>query len=150
MQELGFNYRITDFQCALGLSQLKKLDKFIQRRREIVKIYNQELSKIDEIILPKEKPYVKSSWHIYYIRLKDASKRKRVFEKLRKKGIGVQVHYIPIHLQPYYRENLGYKEGDYPKAENYYKSTITLPLFVNLNEKQIKYIINKVKETING
>jgi len=150
MQELGFNYRITDFQCALGLSQLKKLNKFIQRRREIVEIYNKELSKIDEIILPKEKPYVKSSWHIYYIRLKNSQRRKEVFERLRKKGIGVQVHYIPVHLQPYYRNNFGYKEGDYPKAENYYNSTITLPLFVKLNKKQINYILNKIKEAING
>jgi len=150
MQELGFNYRLTDFQCGLGLSQLKKLDKFIQRRREIVEIYNKELSKIDEIILPKERPYVKSSWHIYYIRLKNFQKRKKVFERLRKKGIGVQVHYIPVHLQPYYRNNFGYKEGDYPKAENYYNSTITLPLFVKLNKKQINYILNKIKEAING
>jgi len=79
MQELGFNYRLTDFQCGLGLSQLKKLDKFIQRRREIVEIYNKELSKIDEIILPKERPYVKSSWHIYYIRLKNFQKKKKSF-----------------------------------------------------------------------
>jgi len=150
MQELGFNYRLTDFQCGLGLIQLKKLDKFIQRRREIVEIYNKELSKIDEIILPKERPYVKSSWHIYYIRLKNFQKRKKVFERLRKKGIGVQVHYIPVHLQPYYRNNFGYKEGDYPKAENYYNSTITLPLFVKLNKKQINYILNKIKEAING
>ena len=150
MQELGFNYRLTDFQCALGLSQLKKLNKFIQRRREIVEIYNKELSKIDEIILPEEKPYVKSSWHIYYIRLKNSQRRKEVFERLRKKGIGVQVHYIPVHLQPYYRNNFGYKEGDYPKAENYYNSTITLPLFVKLNKKQINYILNKIKEAING
>jgi dTDP-4-amino-4,6-dideoxygalactose transaminase len=150
MQELGFNYRITDFQCALGLSQLKKLDKFIKRRRDIVEIYNKELSKIDEIILPLEKPYVKSSWHIYCIRLKNAQKRKKIFERVRKQRIGVQVHYIPVHLQPYYRSNFTYKEDDFPKAEDYYRSTITIPLFVNLNEKQIKYIVNKIKEAMNG
>ena len=148
MQELGFNYRITDFQCALGLSQLKKLNKFIQRRREIVEIYNKELSKIDEITLPKERPYVKSSWHIYYIRLKNSQRRKEVFERLRKKGLGVQVHYIPVHLQPYYRNNFGYKEGDYPKAENYYSSTITLSLYANLKKKAVSSILNKVKHTI--
>jgi len=148
MQELGFNYRITDFQCALGLSQLKKLDKFIQRRREIVEIYNKELSKIEEIILPKERPYVKSSWHIYYIRLKNFQRRKEVFERLRKKGIGVQVHYIPVHLQPYYRNNFGYKEGDYPKAENYYSSSITIPIYYSLEEYKIKYVIRSIKEVI--
>ena len=149
MQELGFNYRITDFQCALGLSQLKKLNKFIQRRREIVEIYNKELSKIEEIILPKERPYVKSSWHIYYIRLKNFQRRKEVFERLRKKGIGVQVHYIPVHFQPYYRDNFNYKEGDFPKAENYYKSAITIPLFLNLGKNEIEYIIEKIKDAIN-
>ena len=148
MQELGFNYRITDFQCALGLSQLKKIDRFIQRRREIVKIYSKKLSKIDGIILPTEKPYVKSSWHIYYIRLKNSQRRKEVFEKLRKQGLGVQVHYIPIHLQPYYKENFGYKEGDYPKAENYYKSVITIPLYASLNKQQIRYIINEIMKIV--
>jgi len=149
MQELGFNYRITDFQCALGLSQLKKIDKFIERRREIVEFYNEQLKDLEEIILPIEKPYIKSSWHIYYIRLKDSTKRRAVFEKLRESGIGVQVHYIPIHLQPYYRKIFKYKKGDYPVAENYYETTITLPLFVGLTIKQLKYITYKVKEIIN-
>ena len=149
MQCLGFNYRITDFQCALGLSQLKKLDKFIQHRREIADIYNKELSKIEGIILPTEKPYVKSSWHIYCIRVKDTIKRKKIFSFLREQGIGVQVHYIPVHLQPYYRTNFNYKEGDFPKAENYYKSAITIPLFFNLGKTEIEYIIEKIKDAIN-
>jgi len=145
MHELGFNYRMTDFQCALGISQLKKLEKYIERRRELVSIYNKELSKIDKIILPVEKPYVKSSWHIYYIRLKDASKRRLIFEELQKSNIGVQIHYIPVYLQPYYQKNFGYKIGDCPKAEEYYKSTITLPLFPKMTDKDIKYVIEILK-----
>lgn len=148
MQELGFNYRMTDFQCALGISQLKKIDKFIERRREIVSIYNKELSGIDEIILPVEKPYVKSSWHIYYIRLKDFQRRKKLFEKLRKYNIGVQVHYTPVHLQPYYRKNFGYKVGDYPKAEEYYKSTITLPLYPKMTNNEIQYVVDILKKEL--
>ena len=142
MQKLGFNYRITDLQCALGINQLKKLEKYIERRRELVSIYNKELFKIDKIILPVEKPYVKSSWHIYYIRLKDASKRRLIFEELQKSNIGVQVHYIPVYLQPYYQKNFGHKVGDYPKAEDYYQSTITLPLYPKMMNSEIQYIIN--------
>ncbi|MBM3702112.1 MAG: UDP-4-amino-4,6-dideoxy-N-acetyl-beta-L-altrosamine transaminase [Actinobacteria bacterium] len=146
MQELGFNYRMTDFQCALGISQLKKLEKFLNRRREIVNIYNKKLAEIDKIILPVEKPYVKSSWHIYYIRLKDSRRRKIIFVKLRKNNVGVQVHYIPIHLQPYYKKNFGYKVGDYPKAEEYYKSTITLPLFPKMIDSEIRCVVNIIKK----
>ena len=145
MQELGFNYRMTDFQCALGISQLKKLEKYIERRRELVSIYNKELSKIDKIILPVEKSYVKSSWHIYYIRLKDASKRRLIFEELQKSNIGVQVHYIPVYLQPYYQKNFDYHMGNCPKAEEYYKSTITLPLYPKMTDKDIKYVIEILK-----
>ncbi len=148
MQELGFNYRLTDFQCALGISQLRKLEKFLSRRREIVNIYNKELSKVGEVILPVEKPYIKSSWHIYYIRLKDSQGRKNLFEKLRKYNIGVQVHYIPVHLQPYYRENFGYKVGDYPKAEEYYKPTITLPLYPKMMDSEIQYVIDTFKKEL--
>ncbi|MCM8832211.1 MAG: UDP-4-amino-4,6-dideoxy-N-acetyl-beta-L-altrosamine transaminase [Candidatus Omnitrophica bacterium] len=146
MQELGFNYRITDFQCALGISQLKKLDKFIKRRREIVQIYNKELSKIEEVILPLERPYVKSSWHIYYIRLRKPEKREFVFKQLQKKGIGVQVHYIPVYCQPYYKNKLGLQK--YPKAGNYYNSTITIPLYYGLKKDEINYIIESLKETL--
>lgn len=148
MQELGFNYRLTDFQCALGISQLRKLEKFLSRRREIVNIYNKELSKVSEVILPVEKPYIKSSWHIYYIRLKDSQRRKNLFEKLRKYNVGVQVHYIPVHLQPYYRKNFGYKVGDYPKAEEYYKSTITLPLYPEMMYSEIQYVIDTCKKEL--
>jgi len=129
MQELGFNYRLTDLQCALGISQINKLEIFLKKRRNLVSIYNKELSKIKNIVLPVEKDYVKSAWHIYYIRLK----------------MGVQVHYIPVYLQPYYRENFGYSKGDYPRADNYYRSTITVPLYFEMTENDIQYVIDILK-----
>jgi len=144
-QYLGFNYRITDIQCSLGLSQLKKLDGFLEKRRKLVDTYNEALCDINAIILPKEKPYVKSAWHLYYIRLRSASKRKALFEQLLKSGIGAQVHYIPVHLQPYYRKNFSYKPGDFPQAEHYYESTITLPLYPQMTKSDIQYVIKVLK-----
>ncbi len=129
MQCLGFNYRITDMQCALGISQLRKLDKFLKIRREIAEFYNEQFSTIEDIILPSERGYVKSARHIYYIMLKEAARRRNVFDRLIKSGIGVQVHYIPVYLHPYYREKCNeYKPGICPRAEDYYCRAITLPL----------------------
>ena len=145
MQYLGFNYRITDFQCALGISQLRKLGNFLKKRREIVNLYTLKLSKIKEIILPVEKHCVISSWHIYCVKLRDFRKRKPVFDKLRRFNIGAQVHYIPVHLQPYYRKKLGFKEGDYPKAEDYYKRALTIPLYPTMKPTEVKYVIATLK-----
>lgn len=147
MQELGFNYRITDFQCALGISQLKKLNKFLRRRREIVNIYNQNLSQIDDIIPPTERPYVKSSWHLYCIRLKDFRKRKVIFEELQKSGIGVQVHYIPVYHHPYYRR-LSHKRDFCPNAEKNYRQAISVPLFYKMSDSDIKKVIMCLKKAV--
>ncbi|MBU2540204.1 UDP-4-amino-4,6-dideoxy-N-acetyl-beta-L-altrosamine transaminase [Patescibacteria group bacterium] len=144
----GYNYRITDFQCALGLSQLKKINRFIKRRREIVVIYNRAFKNIKEIITPTEKDYVKSSWHIYPIQLRWIDKRK-TFDALQKQGIGVQVHYMPLHLHPFYQKKFRYKNGDFPVAEKYYGKEITLPLFPSLAEKDIKKVIKEIKKIIN-
>ena len=152
MQLLGYNYRITDFQCALGISQMKKIDKFIKRRREIVKEYNKEFSKIDEIITPFEKKDVKTAYHLYMIQLnldKLKTGRKEIFDALRAENIGVHVHYIPLHLQPYYQEVFGYKKGDFPIAEKYYNQALTLPLFPKMSEKEVNDVINAVKKVIN-
>ena len=108
MQALGFNYRITDIQCALGLSQINKLDCFVKRRREIAKFYKKEFNGIQKISYLNEKKYVMSSWHIFPIRVK--KNRDKIFNRLRSKGIGVNVHYIPIYCHPYYKR-LGYKKG---------------------------------------
>lgn len=149
----AFNYRLTDIQCALGLSQLKKLDRFISRRRKIVAEYNKAFRNLKEIITPVERDYVKSAWHIYVIQLcleKLKADRKKIFEDLRKENLGVQVHYMPIHLHQFYRKRYGCKIGDFPKAENYYQRAITLPLFPKMTDQDIKYVIKTVKKIINS
>jgi len=153
MQELGYNYRLTDFQCALGLSQLKKIDKFIQRRREIVKKYNYEFKDISEIKIPQINLIDSNpAWHIYMIQLNlERLKvgRREIFKALRAENIGVNVHYIPVHLQPYYQKKFGYRRGDFPKAENYYSRAITLPVFPEMSDKDIDDVIAAVKKVIN-
>ena len=144
MHELGFNYRITDIQCALGVSQLKRLDNFINKRRKTVRIYNSYLSKLQAVDLPVEKPYVQSSWHIYCIRLKDQAKRLYLFNKLKELNIGVQIHYIPVYYHPFYKKNFGYKKGICPQAEDYYSKTVTIPLYPKMTQEQTDYIIKAV------
>jgi len=145
---LGFNYRITDFQSALGISQLKKLDSFLEKRKHAVCVYAKGLSGEQGIRVPIERSYVESSWHLYYVRFKNINKRKEIFKKLRKCGIGAQVHYMPVYLQPYYRENFGYAEGNCPRAEEYYKTTITLPLYSQITDSDIKYVVSILKAGI--
>jgi UDP-4-amino-4,6-dideoxy-N-acetyl-beta-L-altrosamine transaminase len=153
MQELGYNYRLTDFQCFLGLSQLKKIDKIIQRRREIVQKYNYEFKDIPEIKIPQINPVGSNpAWHIYMIQLnleKLKVSRRKIFEALRAENIGVNVHYIPVHLQPYYQNRFGYNLGDFPKAENYYSRAITLPIFPKMSDKDINDVIEAGKKVIN-
>ena len=153
MQELGYNYRLTDFQCALGLSQLKKIDRIIQRRREIVKKYNFEFKDIPEIKIPQINPSDSNpAWHIYMVQLnlgKLKVGRREIFEALRAENIGVNVHYIPVHLQPYYQNKYGYQPGDFPVAENYYSRAITLPVFPKMTDKDVDDVIKAVKKVIN-
>ena len=149
--DLGYNYRLTDLQCALGISQMNKIDSFINRRREIVKKYNEEFKNLKEIITPYEAEYSNSGWHIYVIRLKlDALTvgRKEIFEALQKENIGVNVHYMPVYLHPYYQK-LGYKQGMCKEAEKAYESMITLPLFPSMEDKDVYDVINAVNKIIN-
>lgn len=151
IEKPGYNYRLTDIQCALGLSQLKKIRKFIKERRKIVAKYNKKFNGIKEIMLPRERSYVKSAWHIYPIQLnleKLRVSRKKIFEEMRKEGLGVQVHYIPLHLQPFYKKNFGYKKGDFPIAERYYERAITLPLFPRMTSEEVNRVIQVVKKVI--
>jgi UDP-4-amino-4,6-dideoxy-N-acetyl-beta-L-altrosamine transaminase len=140
--ELGFNYRMTDMQAALGLSQLKRLDEFIDKRNALAKVYNQEFR--DSVITPLL-PHndTISAYHLYVILLpeKNAIKHKNTVVTLREAGICAHVHYIPIHLQPYYT-NLGFNKGDFPIAEQYYQRAITLPLFPLLTSREQQYIID--------
>lgn len=151
MQALGYNYRITDIQCALGISQLRKLDGFIARRRRLAEKYNQAFSKSPHLIVPYQEPDRQSAWHLYMLCLrldKMAKTRRQAFEELRAAGIGVHVHYIPLHLQPYYREKFDYKRGDFKEAEAFYDSALTIPLFPGLKDEECEWIISNVLKTV--
>lgn len=144
--ELGYNYRITDIQCALGVSQMDKLPVFLQRRKEIAKKYNQAFAQCNDIETPFQKSGCESAWHLYVIRIKNG-KRKEVFDFLRAAGIGVNVHYIPVYRFPFYKKN-GYAQVRCPNAEKYYEECISLPIFPALKEDEQEYVIQKVLEAI--
>ena len=138
---LGFNYRITDIQAALGLSQLSRLDDWIARRRQIAARYDLALSDI-----PIKTPYnFSESFSAYHLYVVQVANRRAAFEKLRADGIGVNVHYMPVHLQPYYR-NLGFKAGDFPAAEAYYEKAMSIPIFASLSDLQQETVIGRLQE----
>lgn len=150
MRELGFNYRITDMQCALGLSQLKKLEGFIERRIEIVKRYEEAFQ--DTIVKPLYTYNGKSSYHLFVVQV-DFSKltisKEDLFNKLRERNIGIQLHYIPINKQPYYR-SLGYGDESTPVMDRYYDECFSLPMFPKLSDKEQEYTIKTLFEVLNG
>lgn len=151
MQSLGFNYRMTDIQAALGYSQLQKLDFFKKRRREVVTMYNKAFSGMKYLKTPTEPENVSSCFHLYatqidYVAL--GKTRSQVMAELREKGIGTQVHYIPVPTQPFYKENYGYKDGDYPVAERYYEQELSLPLYPGLSDDDVNMVVEAVKEVI--
>lgn len=151
MQSLGFNYRMTDMQAALGCSQLAKLDWFKKRRREVVAVYNNAFAGMKYLKTPIEPKDVSSCFHLYAVQLDFSAlgkSRVRVMQELRNKEIGTQVHYIPVHTQPFYKETYGYKEGDYPNAEKYYEQELSLPLYPGLSDEDVNSVIKAVKEVI--
>ena len=146
--ELGFNYRMTDIQAALGASQMQRLDEFVKRRRFLAERYNQLLQDLP-LVLPWQHPDTESSWHLYVIRLKldkISKTHRQVFEELRQAKIGVNVHYIPVHTQPYYKQ-LGFKWGDFPQAEQYYREAISIPIYYGLTEENQETVVAKLKYT---
>lgn len=146
--ELGFNYRMCDIQAALGLSQLRRLDDFLDRRRALAARYQRLLADLP-LQLPVAQAQAESAWHLYVVRLHPGleARHRRVFEALREAGIGVNLHYIPIHLQPYYRE-LGFAEGDFPEAERYYRQAITLPLYPDLTDPQQDHVVDTLRQVL--
>jgi len=152
MIELGYNYRITDIQCALGISQLKKLPDSLKRRREIASQYDQIFMNEDSVQPLYKKNEIEHAYHLYVVRLNPdyCDKRDRVFQQIRNWGIGVNVHYLPVHLHPWYKKEFGYSSGDCPIAENSYRNIITLPMWPGLShydvEKIAKIILRAIKK----
>jgi perosamine synthetase len=148
---LGFNYRLTDIACALGIQQLKKLEANLSRRRKIADRYTAAFGEISELIAPAVRPDVNPAWHLYPIRLdgvKLKADRGQVFRALRAENIGVNVHYIPVHRHPYYSERFGYRGGEYPVAEDAYERLISLPMFHGMSDQDVEDVIRAVDKVI--
>lgn len=143
--ELGFNYRMTDIQAALGVSQLERLEAFIARRRGLVERYRDLLADLP-VGLIGDQAQAESAWHLFPIRV-DEARRDRVFAGMRAAGIGVNLHYIPVHLQPYYQA-LGFQRGDFPEAERYYAQAMSLPLYADLSEAQQDRVVRTLAELL--
>jgi perosamine synthetase len=147
MQSLGFNYRLTDIQSALGLSQLAKLCRFLERRAELARRYSEAFADVAGIQLPVVPGDRVSAWHLYVVRVREPALRDHLFDALRARGIGVQVHYLPVYLHPYYR-SLGYVAGICPAAERFAASCLSLPLFPGLSASDLDYVIETVRRTV--
>ena len=163
MHSLGFNYRMSDINCALGLSQLKKLDAFVTRRREIAGLYEKGLAGIRHLILPvtdlKPSASIPSSvaathaFHLYPVQIDFTAlgkTRTQVMVELRDKGVGTQVHYIPVCLQPYYREHLGLSCGQFPAAEHFFAQELSIPMFPAMTDDQVNHVIASVKSVLSA
>jgi len=154
MQELGWNYRITDLQCALGLSQLGRLGRFIARRREIVAAYNTAFAGLEGIVTPglrDERDAATTSWHLYTVQMDFASlgcTRTQAMAELRAAGVGTQVLYIPVYLQPWYRRTYGYAPGKCPVAEAFYSRALSLPLFPGMTDDDVASVIAAVDSLV--
>lgn len=154
MHSLGYNYRITDLQCALGRSQLKKLPAFIERRREIVARYNAAFADLPWMQTPHishSGDATHISWHLYSVQIDFTAlgrSRSKVMQQLRKAGVGTQVLYIPVHLQPFYRKNYNYSDGKCPNAEAYYEKALSLPLFPGMSNSDVDIVIRSVQQLV--
>ncbi len=146
MHAIGFNYRMTDVQAALGTSQLRKLDRFLRRRRAIAGRYDATLANIPELGLPGRRTGTEPAWHLYVVRVAEKERRRAFFEGLRAEGLGVQVHYLPVYRHPFY-EDLGYRAGLCPVAEDFYARAISLPIFPAMTDADVDRVIDTVHRT---
>lgn len=150
MHDLGFNYRITDVQCALGISQLRKLDRFVAARTEIAGVYSERLAGLGSVIRPAAAtPPARHAYHLYTIRV-PAAARRRVFDALRDAGIGANVHYLPIYRHPWYRKTYGYEPGLCPNAEAYYAQTISIPIFPGMTPADVERVARCLERALAG
>lgn len=148
---LGFNYRISDINCALGIEQLKRIDEIIKKRETVAKLYNKRLNEIEELIIPHFEKNKRISWFVYVIRLNDShshEERNLTLNRLRERGIQCSNYFTPIHLQPFYQKMFGFKRGDFPVTEKVSERTIALPFYNNLRDEQIDYICENLKQII--
>lgn len=153
MQELGYNYRITDIQCSLGTSQMKKLDSFIERRCEIAALYSSLFNGYPHIRTPFVSETARCAWHLYPVRIDFESiglERAALFAMMDDAGVRLQVHYIPVHLQPYYRKRFGTGPGDFPAAESFYATEVSLPIYPGLTDDEVKSVASLLKTTIDA
>ena len=147
--ELGFNYRMNDIQAALGLNQIQRLDKYIERRNKIAKVYDEELKNLP-IITPWQNTDAYSSYHLYPIRIKNYKDKKtqiKIYHELIKNKIGANQHYSPVHRHPYY-ENLGFKKNDFPESEKFHREVLSIPIYASLTNEKQKYVIEVLKKVI--
>lgn len=147
-ERLGYNYRLSDINCVLGIAQLERLDEILRKRERVAQMYNERLRKVQSVHIPYVAPHVKISWFVYVIRLSEKhtqTDRDRVIEGLRGRGIQCGKYFSPIHLQPFYRELFGYKPGDFPVTESVAARTIALPFYNDLTEDQIDYVVTALK-----
>lgn len=150
-ERLGFNYRMSDINCSLGIAQLERIEEMIHKREKVTRHYNERLEDCDDVVCPHFEDNKRISWFVYVIRLRDSydrRKRDTILYKLREKGIGCSNYFTPIHLQPFYRKWFGFKEGDFPITEKVSKRTIALPFYNNLKEEQINYVCDNLKEIL--
>ena len=151
MIELGYNYRLTDLQCALGMSQLRRLPEWIARRRAIAGHYDEAFSRLPLVKPLGTSPAVSHAYHLYVVRLdleRLSAAREQIFVALRQKGVGVNVHYIPVHLHPFYQTRFGTRLGSYPVAEAAYQQIVTLPIFPRMSDTDVEYVVKTVHEVV--
>lgn len=151
VRDLGYNYRLSDVHCALGLSQLKKIEFFLQRRREIAAAYDKAFKDMEGVCPLAQKSSVASSYHLYVVLIdfdRIGKGRPEVIHELRRRGVGSQVHYIPIHLHPYYRERFGHQPGDFPHAERFYAQALSLPLYPKMSDMDVQRVIEAVSDVV--
>jgi len=148
-ERLGYNFRMDELSASLGCSQMERIEEILDKRAKVARMYGEKLVEVEEVEVPYIAPYVsRMSWFVYVVRLKNGINRDQVMQYLNREGVQCKPYFTPIHLQPFYREMFGYKEGDFPITEDVAGRTIALPFFNNLKEEQIDYVVEKLKEGI--
>lgn len=147
IEECGWKYNMNDIQAAMGIHQIKKLDGFCNLRRKYAHIYTEELRRINGIIVPYEKPHINHVYHLYPLLLENYD-RSRFIDEMNEKGIGCSVHFIPLHLHPFYKNSFGFKKGDFPNAESVYEREVSIPLYPKMEPEDVDYVMRSIREIL--